>query len=445
MPLRARRLLARRACELASGLRPVVGEGHRLHAEVHVRHGERVVARERARRRCRRPPDLGAPQSADGPQDSQPMSSPRRGDVVRRQVRPPHAREHRRERHPADLRRGLRTCGERHGEQRRVVGVVAPHEAHVIWVAHAELAQGVHEARAGAVVGPHRPLGGVHLEQAPHLDGLWIGHSIGVGRVHGVISERLRQSCGVVGGPRDERPVGPEVAGGDKKVQVRLPVGPGPMHQQARDDPHGKLALAGQRADGGRDRAGGHAGDLAEAASAMQAVRSEPLRDRKHDLPVRHGRQERGVAPLRPDGEPLRVAAGTGVAAPTRIREQVLVGARMAVEAGEAVLEDCTREALLRHLGDDGAPRAVLGREAVIVDRLEPVQVVRYQLSERRRLGAPRCVDATHRRACIGHARSGPRKRRAYARLGRGPSPIRCARGCCDATSTWRWPGDACC
>ena len=77
--------------------------------------------------------------------------------------------------------------------------------------------------------------------------------------------------------------------------------------------------------------------------------------------------------------------------------------------------------------------------------RLQAVQVVRPQPKKRRCLGPSGFVDATRRRRRVGHARSGTEERRAYVRLGRGPSPFRCAPGRFDATSAWRSPNDACC
>lgn len=44
-------------------------------------------------------------------------------------------------------------------------------------------------------------------------------------------------------------------------------------------------------------------------------------------------------------------------------------------------------------------------------------------------------VDAASRPGRVWHARSGTEERRAYARLGRGPTPFRCATGRFDATS----------
>jgi len=72
----------------------------------------------------------------------------------------------------------------------------------------------------------------------------------------------------------------------------------------------------------------------------------------------------------------LGSAAGAEVAARAGEREQVLVRARVATDAREPVLEHPAGEELLRDLRDDGAPRTVLAREAVVVDRLQPLQVI---------------------------------------------------------------------
>jgi hypothetical protein len=45
--------------------------------------------------------------------------------------------------------------------------------------------------------------------------------------------------------------------------------------------------------------------------AAVQTIRPEARGNGEHHLPVRHGREGRGVEPLRPDGEPLRVATRT--------------------------------------------------------------------------------------------------------------------------------------
>jgi len=64
------------------------------------------------------------------------------------------------------------------------------------------------------------------------------------------------------------------------------------------------------------------------------------------------------------------VAAGTEVAILAGEREQVLVGTGITPDAREAVLEDAAGEELVRDLADDGAPRAVLARKALVVHRL---------------------------------------------------------------------------
>ncbi len=49
------------------------------------------------------------------------------------------------------------------------------------------------------------------------------------------------------------------------------------MRLQTGDDADGALALARQRADGGRDGAGGDARNLAEQAATIQTVGAQPL------------------------------------------------------------------------------------------------------------------------------------------------------------------------
>ena len=70
----------------------------------------------------------------------------------------------------------------------------------------------------------------------------------------------------------------------------------------------------------------------------------------------------------------------------------------VAPHACEAVLQYAAREELLGNLRDHGAPWAVLAREALVVDRLQALQMIRHQPKERRRLRAPGFVDATRRR-----------------------------------------------
>ena len=128
-------------------------------------------------------------------------------------------------------------------------------------------------------------------------------------------------------------------------------------------------------------------------------------------------------------------ATGADVAAFTREREQILVRARLAAEAREPVLEHPAGEELVSDLHDDGPPGAVLAGEAVVVDGLQALQMIRHHPKQRRRLRASGFVDAARRWRRVGHARSGTGERRAYGRLGGWRSPFRCAPGRSDATS----------
>ena len=272
---------------------------------------------------------------------------------------------------------------------------------------------------------------------------------------HGA-AKRLGQARGVVRGPRHKRPIGPEPAVRDEPMPVRMPVGARAVRLETGHDPHQEVALTGQRTDRGGDRERGDAGDLAEQASTIQAIRAEPLRDGEDDLPVRHGCEERGVEPLGPDGEAFRVAAGTEVPTLAGEREQVLVGTGVTPDAREAVLEDAAGEELVRDLADHGAPRAVLVREALVVHRLQAVEMILHQPEQRRRLWTSGLVDAEghRRRVCRGvcrgvchvpQARSQTMERRAYGRLARGLSSWCCVAGYSDATSDECGPNSACC
>jgi len=207
--------------------------------------------------------------------------------------------------------------------------------------------------------------------------------------------------------------------------------------------PHGPSSR--RPANGNGDGAGRHAGDLAEQAATVQTVGAEPLRDGEHDLSVRHRREQCRVQPLGPDRSPLGMTARAEVPALAGERKQVLVHTRIAADAREPVLEHPVGEELVSDLCDDGPPGAVLAGKAVVVDRLQAMQVIRHQPKERRRLRTSGLVDATRCRGRIGHARSGTEERRVYRRLGCGPSPFRCATCRFDATSVWRGPNGACC
>jgi len=74
------------------------------------------------------------------------------------------------------------------------------------------------------------------------------------------------------------------------------------------------------------------------------------------------------------------------------------VRAGAAADASEAVLQHAARRQSVGGLRDDRVPRAVVARKAIVVDRLQAVQIVRYLPDERRRLGASGSGDATRRR-----------------------------------------------
>ena len=142
-----------------------------------------------------------------------------------------------------------------------------------------------------------------------------------------------------------------------------------------------------------------------------------------------------------------RLGRATGAEVPALAGEceQVFVCTLVAADAREPVVEHAAGEELVGDLCDDGAPWAKLAGKALVVDRLQAVQMIRHQPKKRRRLGASRLGNAMRRRCRVGHARSGTGERRAYVRFGRRAAPFRCARGRFDATSARRRPHNACC
>lgn len=131
------------------------------------------------------------------------------------------------------------------------------------------------------------------------------------------------------------------------------------------------------------------------------------------------------------------MAAGAEVPPLAGEREQVFVRAGVTPDAREAVREDAAGEELVRDLADDGAPRAVVVREALVVHRLQAVELILHQPKQRRRLRTPGLVDAEGHRRRVGHvphARSHTVERRAYPRPARGLSSWYCVAGHSDAT-----------
>ena len=93
---------------------------------------------------------------------------------------------------------------------------------------------------------------------------------------------------------------------------MRMPVGARAMRLETRDDANGEVLFAGPRADGRRDGAGGDARDLPVQATTVQTVGAQPPGDGEHHLPVRYGRQERGVQPVRVHYNATRCGAARG-------------------------------------------------------------------------------------------------------------------------------------
>ena len=87
------------------------------------------------------------------------------------------------------------------------------------------------------------------------------------------------------------------------------------MGLDAAHDAHGELGLMRQCADRGCDGTRGDARKNTEQRPAVEASGAQPLRNREHDLAVRHAGGEEGFfQPQRPERETLGVAAAAEVA-----------------------------------------------------------------------------------------------------------------------------------
>ncbi len=69
-------------------------------------------------------------------------------------------------------------------------------------------------------------------------------------------------------------------------------------------------------------------------------------------------------------------ATGAEVVARAREGQQRLVRARVAANAREPVVEHAAGEERVSDLRDDGAPWAILARKALVVDRLQAMQMI---------------------------------------------------------------------
>jgi hypothetical protein len=152
---------------------------------------------------------------------------------------------------------------------------------------------------------------------------------------------------------------------------------------EAGDEADPEVRLAGGDANDAGHGAGGDAGQVAEQGASRQAVGPESFGQGEDDLPVRHRGEQGLVQPEAPPGEALGVTTRAEVTRLTGERVEVLVGAGIAADPGEAVLQDATGEELVDHLGNHAAPVAVGRGEALIPHQAELPEVAISEPVER--------------------------------------------------------------
>jgi len=175
------------------------------------------------------------------------------------------------------------------------------------------------------------------------------GAAKGLSQVGGVVPRPAR--------PAHEGPIGAEAAIGDAEVEMGMPVGEGAVGLEAGDDADPEVRLPGGGADSGGHSAGGHAGEIASQRPARETIRAP--------------------------GEALGVTTGAEVAALAGEGEQIFVGAGVAANPGEAVLEEAAGEEPVDDLGDHRAPVAGGRGEALVPDQAELPEVAIEEPVER--------------------------------------------------------------
>ena len=112
----------------------------------------------------------------------------------------------------------------------------------------------------------------------------------------------------------------------------------------------------------------GEAAQVLEQVAVEAEVRAQHLGDAEGEMAVRDGEQDRLGQQRAEELDLLLVAGGAEPAPLAGERQQVLVLAVIAADAGEPALEVAAVEELVDDLRDDGAQEAVAGLVALLVD-----------------------------------------------------------------------------
>jgi hypothetical protein len=120
-----------------------------------------------------------------------------------------------------------------------------------------------------------------------------------------------------------------------------------------------------------------------EQVAVEPEVGAQHLGDAEGEVPVRDGEQDRLGQQRAEELDLLLVAGGAEPAPLAGERQQVLVLAVVATDAGEAAFEVAAIQELVNHLRDDRAQEAVLGLVLLLVGVQKRVEMPRQALPER--------------------------------------------------------------
>jgi hypothetical protein len=156
---------------------------------------------------------------------------------------------------------------------------------------------------------------------------------------------------------------------------------------------HGVGPAAGGAVDGDH-RARRRTAQVAQEPALEPEVDAQPLGNREHELPVRHLGADVLGHPTGLLQRPLLVARRAETSASAGIRDQKLLAALGAADAGEAVLEIAALEELAHDCPDDRPPEAIPLLVTLLVDCLELRKEALDQSVKWRLLRVPGTIDA---------------------------------------------------
>ena len=135
------------------------------------------------------------------------------------------------------------------------------------------------------------------------------------------------------------------------------------------------------------------ASELTEQAAVKAKVNAEPFGNGNNQLPMGHGGADHVRDRVGGQQRAFLMTTGTQTTLVTGERDEHLVGAVAAADAGKTKVQIPAVEELARHFADDGPPIAIAPLVTVVVSALKFEQVLLDDLAQRRLPRPSRTVD----------------------------------------------------